>query len=204
MKNTIRLTTFFIASLFLFSGHLSAQINSCITTPGWGSCVNTIVTSVPYLRIISDARSGGMGDNTLTTTSDANAIFYNSSKLAFVDRRFGFSANYTPWLRALGVENVWLGTFTGHLAIDELQTIGFSARRFSLGTVILTDENGQPLGSTQPREMDFALSYNRQLSKRFAAGLTFRYIHSSIAEGYVIGGEAVIPGTAMASDISFT
>jgi len=199
MKNIIRLTSFLIISL-LFSGISSAQCDNLLT----GNSCNTIITSVPYVRIINDARSGGMGDNRLTVTPDANAIFYNSSKLAFVDRKFGFSGGFTPWLRSLGVKNVWLGTFSGYVSIDQSQTIGVSLRHFSLGTVFLTDQNGQPLGNSTPRETDFALSYNRQLSERFAAGLTLRYIHSSLADGYVIWGETIVPGKAVASDISFT
>ena len=208
MKNTIRLSTFLIASLFLFSGHLSAQFTNCdengIDQTTEEPCVNTLVTSVPYLRVINDARSGGMGDNRLTVTPDANAIFYNSSKLAFVDRKFGFSGGYTPWLRSLDVKNVWLGSFSGYLSIDQSQTIGFSLRRFSLGNAQFTDQNGQPLNSDKPRESDFALSYNRLLGERFAAGITLKYIHSILANGLTVGGETIVPGKAVAGDISFT
>lgn len=208
MKNTITQTTFFIILLFLFSGTLSAQLGLCdqngINQTTGQPCVNTIVTSVPYLRLITDARSGGMGDNRLTLTPDANAIFYNSSKLAFVDRKFGFAGGFTPWLRALGLKNVWLGNFSGYLSIDQSQTIGVSLRRFSLGTIQFTDENGQPLGSSKPFETDFALSYNRQLGEQFAAGLTLKYIYSKLADGQTVDGKAIMPGKAVASDISFT
>ncbi len=200
MKNTIKLSTFLIASLFLFSGHLSAQ---CDIVTGQ-SCVNTIVTSVPYLRIVNDARSGGMGDNRLTISPDANSIFSNSSQLAFVDRRFGFSGTYTPWLRSLGLKDVYLTTASGYVAIDELQTVGLSFRRFSLGEISFTDPNGQPLGVDKPFEMDFALSYNRQLGERFAAGLTLKYIYSKLANGQTVQNEVIVPGKSVAGDISFT
>jgi len=208
MKNTITQTTFLIIFLLLFFGNLSAQINLCdqvgINQATGQPCINTIVTSVPFLRITPDARSGGMGDNRLTLTPDANAIFYNSSKLAFVDRRIGFSGSYTPWLRELGLKSVWLGTFSGYVGIDELQTVGFSLRRFSLGNIQFTDENGQPLGTNKPFEMDVALSYNRQLGKRFAAGLTLKYIYSKLANGQTVSDETIIPGQSIAGDISFT
>jgi len=208
MKNIIAQTAFFIIFSILFSSSLSAQLGLCdldgINQATGQTCVNTIRTSVPYLRIINDARSGGMGDNRLTLTPDANAIFYNSSKLAFVDRKFGFSGTYTPWLRALGLKNVGLATFSGYVAIDQLQTVGLSLRRFSLGTIQFTDENGQPLGSDNPQEMDFALSYNRKLSERFAGGLTLRYIYSRLANGQTVQDEVIVPGTSVAGDISFT
>lgn len=208
MKNTIKLTTLLIISLFLFSSHLSAQFYNCdedgIDPTTGQTCVNTIVTSVPYLRVINDARSGGMGDNRLTISPDANSIFQNSSQLAFVDRRFGFSGTYTPWLRALDINNVGLATFSGYVAIDQLQTIGVSFRRFSLGTFTDVDTNGQPAGTYRAFETDFALSYNRQLGERFAAGLTLKYIYSKLAGSQTIGGATIVPGKSVAGDISFT
>jgi len=207
MKNTIKSITFFVAFLLLFSGHLSAQFNcnqNGINYTTGQPCVNTIVTSVPYLRVINDARSGGMGDNRLTISPDANSIFSNSSQLAFVDRRFGFSGTYTPWLRALGLNDVGLATLTGYVAIDELQTVGVSFRRFSLGEIVFTNPYGQSLGVDKPVEMDVALSYNRRLSERFAAGLTLKYIYSKLADGQIIQGVTIYPGQSVAGDISFT
>jgi len=209
MRNVITKTVFF-ASIFLlfFFGTSSAQINICDYNGNnqltGQVCVRTIITSVPYLRAITDARSGGMGNNRLTTTPDANAIFYNSSKLAFVDRKVGFSSGFTSWLPQLDLENTWLGTFSGYIAIDQLQTIGFSLRRFSPGTIAFTDENGQPLVSNKPFETDFGLSYNRQFGERFAVGFTLKYIYSKLAEGQTTLDETIIPASALAGDISFT
>ncbi len=208
MKNITKLTKFLIIFLLLFSGHLSAQFNLCDEngfnyTTGQ-PCVNTIVTSVPFLRIIPDARGGGMGDNRLTLSPDANSIFTNSSQLAFVDRRLGFSGTHTPWLRALGLKDVWLRTFAGYMGIDKLQTIGFSFRHFSLGEISFTDPYGQPLGVDRPFETDIALSYNRQLGERFAGGITLKYIYSKLANGQTIDNETIIPGRSVAGDISFT
>src|SRR5258705_11374601 len=44
---------------------------------------NVINTAVPFLRIAPDARSGAMGDAGLALSPDANAIFWNTAKLAF-------------------------------------------------------------------------------------------------------------------------
>ena len=56
-------------------------------------CTNTIITSVPFLRITPDARSGAMGDAGIAISPDANSIHYNSSKLAFAIVNEGSSRN---------------------------------------------------------------------------------------------------------------
>ena len=53
--------------------------------------VNTITTAVPFLLISPDARAGGMGDNGVATSPDANSIHWNPAKLAFVEKNVGFS-----------------------------------------------------------------------------------------------------------------
>ena len=71
-------------------------------------CVNTIITAVPFLRIVPEARAGGMGDAGIATSADANAMHFNSSKLTFADNEFGVAATYTPWLRSLGLQmSIW-------------------------------------------------------------------------------------------------
>jgi len=38
--------------------------------PGGGPCVNTLITAVPFLRIIPDARAGALGDAGIATSAD--------------------------------------------------------------------------------------------------------------------------------------
>ena len=73
-----------------------------------GKCINTIVTAVPFLRIVSDARSGAMGDVGIAISPDANAIQFNASKLVFSEEAGSLSASYSPWLQALGLNDVYL------------------------------------------------------------------------------------------------
>ena len=63
--------------------------------------INAINTAVPFLRIIPDARSGGMGDVGVAISSDANSTYFNNSKLVFAPKNIGISLSYTPWLRNL-------------------------------------------------------------------------------------------------------
>ncbi len=168
-------------------------------------CTNTVVTAVPFLRIVSDARSGAMGDVGLAISADANAMHFNASKLVLAEEEMSISATYTPWLRALGLNDVYLAYLTGYKKIDKFQAIGFGLRYFSLGSIQFTDVNGELLNTGQPNEFEVAMAYSRKLSDKLTAGLTGKVIYSNLAAGQQLdGGEIIEPGFAGAADISFT
>ncbi len=200
-----------ITMLLLTSLIVNAQ--TCLESPiGSGNyilpdgspCPNTIVTAVPFLRIIPDARSGAMGDVGIALSPDANSMALNASKLANVKNDISVSATYTPWLRALGLQDVYLAYLSGYKQIDELQTIGMSLRYFSLGTISFTDENGQPLGTGKPNEFEIAVAYARKLSPKLSVGFTPKFIYSNLASGQRIGDVDITPGIAGAADLSMT
>jgi len=210
MKKII-LSAVFITSLLFTSQIINAQ---CFESPtgsgnwvqldGTTPCTNTIVTAVPFLRIIPDARSGAMGDVGIGLSPDANSMALNASKLANVENDLSISATYTPWLRALGLQDVYLAYLAGYKKIDDLQSIGMSIRYFSLGTISFTDENGQPLGTGNPNEFEIAVAYARKLSPKFMVGFTPKFIYSNLASGQQIGDVEITPGIAGAADISMT
>ncbi len=168
-------------------------------------CNNTIVTAVPFLRITPDARGGAMGDAGVATSPDPNAMHYNAAKLAFAENKLGISATYTPWLRSLGLSDVFLSYLSAAYKFDDLQAIGFGLRYFSLGSIQFTDENGQALNTGRPNEFEVSLAYSRKLSDRFAASLTGKFIYSNLAAGQTVpGGETIEVGLAGAADIGFT
>ncbi len=169
-----------------------------------GPCPNTVISAVPFLRIVSDARAGAMGDAGIATSADANAMHFNDSKLVFADKEIGISATYTPWLRALGLNDVYLAYLTGYSQLDEFQTVAVGLRYFSLGDIAFTDENGQPLGNGRPNEFEVKASYARKLSEKFSAGIGLKYIYSNLASGQNVNGTDITAGTAFAADISFT
>ncbi len=167
-------------------------------------CVNTIITAVPFLRIVPDARSAAMGDAGIATSTDANAMHFNASKLVFGEDRGGISVTYTPWLRALNVNDVYLAYLSGYYQLDDLQALGASLRYFSLGDIAFTDENGMPLGNGRPNEFELSGAYARKLTDQFSAGVSAKFIYSNLAAGQEVGGEEITAGTAFAADISLT
>ncbi len=211
MKKTTLYTAIAVCCFVLTGMHAQAQSN-CLKLPngewvlpdGVTPCPNAIITAVPFLRIVADARSGAMGDAGIGLSPDANAIHFNASKLVFADKDLGLSASYTPWLRNLGLNDVYLADLSAYKKIDELQSVGFNLRYFNLGDIPFTDFNGEPLGNGRPREFAINAAYARKLSDNFSAAISAKFIYSNLASGQTVNGQDIEVGTAGAADFSFT
>ncbi|MBI1780073.1 MAG: type IX secretion system outer membrane channel protein PorV [Sphingobacteriales bacterium] len=165
--------------------------------------INVVTTAVPFLRISPDARSGGMGDAGLATEADASSIFWNLAKIPFAQNNNAASITYTPWLRDLQVNDVFLGSVSGFHKLDDQQAISASLRYFSLGKITFTDFSGQTLFDGNPREFAFDAGYSRKLSDKTGLGVALRYIHSNLVGSATISGSSYKPGNAVAGDLSF-
>lgn len=209
MKNGLLFVTILMLCATI-SVELSAQ---CLEDPdnpgryidlGGQPCVNSVSTAVPFLRIVADARSGAMGDVGIGLSPDPNAMHFNASKLVFAEQKTAISATYTPWLRSLGLNDVYLAYLTGYVKLDESQALGFGLRYFSLGSIPFTDINGEALITGKPNEFEVAVAYARQLSDKFSAAVTGKFIYSNLASGQIVNGETIEAGIAGAADFSLT
>ena len=194
MKQFTKITATLILILLMFPPQSKAQTGTTENR------YNPITTAVPFLTITPDSRHGAMGDVGAATSADANAQYWNPSKLAFTDEQFGLSLSFTPWLRQL-VSDVNLAYLSGYLKLNSQQTIGASLRYFSMGEILLTDQNGTSLASVKPSEFALDVSYARKLSENFSGSVALRYIRSDLSGG--VGTTSYVPGNAFASDVSF-
>lgn len=200
----------FVLGLGIFLGLPEAKAQ-CIQTqdgqllqPDGSPCSNTIITAVPFLRITPDARFGAMGDAGIALDADPNSMHFNSSNLAWAPSDVGVSMNYTPWLRALGLNDVFLSYVSVYKHLDDRQTLGGSLRYFSLGEIQYTDDQGNALQTVSPREFELTGAYARKMSQNFSAAMNLKYIYSSLGTGVAAGGETLTPAHAFAADVSFT
>jgi len=182
--------------------NLSAQSN--LGGQSTGPDFTTITTAVPFMRISPDARSGAMGDVGIAIDPDANAQYWNVSKLAMADKDAGISITYTPWLKDL-VPDIFLAYIAGYVKFgdpeNKNQAISFSMRYFNLGSINYTTIDATPAGTGNPREVAFDLGYSRKLSESFSIGLSGKYIHSNIINGAGnTGGVNYKPGNSFAVD----
>jgi hypothetical protein len=163
--------------------------------------INVVTTAVPFLRISPDARSGGMGDVGIATAPDANAAYANIARTPFATSKIGVGVNYSPWLRDLSVNDVFIASLGGYYKLDDKQAISASLRYFKLGTVQFTDQNGNDLQQYNPREMAIDVGYSRKLSKKLALGIAIRYINSNLAKGTFASVGNVKAGSSVAGDL---
>lgn len=166
--------------------------------------INVVTSAVPMLRISPDARAGGMGDLGIATSPDANASFWNQAKVPFATQKASLGVTYTPWLRDLGLNDVYLASLAGYYQLADNQAISASFRFFNLGNIQFTDVAGNDLQTFRPRELSIDAGYSRKLSDKIGVGVALRFIYSSLANGS-IGGSSVVykPGTAVSGDLSF-
>lgn len=166
--------------------------------------INVVTTAVPFLRISPDARSGGMGDVGVATIPDANSAFWNQAKYPFAVSKSAIALTYTPWLKGLDLNDVYLASLAGYYKLDDegTQAVSASLRYFSLGNIQFTDNLGNNLQTYRPREFAFDAGYSQKLSDNLGIGIALRYINSNLASGQSAGGSTYKTGSAIAGDLS--
>jgi hypothetical protein len=184
------------AILFLLVGGFS------LTSLGQTNPINVVTTAVPFLRISPDARAGGMGDLGVATSPDAASPFYNLAKTPFAEKNFSIGLTYTPWLKDLGLNDVYLLAMSGYYKLSDNEALAGSIRYFSLGNIQFTDGSGNDFGEGRPREFGIDFGYTRKLSDKLGIGIALRYIRSNLAGNLAQTGTTYKPGTAFAGDIS--
>jgi hypothetical protein len=164
--------------------------------------INIVSTAVPFLRISPDARAGGMGDLGVATSPDANSPFWNLAKVPFAKKKSAIALNYTPWLKDLGLTDVYLASLAAYHKLDDQQAISTSLRYFSLGNIQLTDYSGNILNNVKPSEFSIDAGYSRLLNEKMSIGVALRYINSRLVVGDVGTGVVYKAGNAVAGDVS--
>lgn len=201
MNYNSRKSSFLLILLSLFSGYAVAQSGPNFNDD-YLKKVNTITTAVPFLRVVNDTRSGGMGDVGIAMSADAGGAQLNGAKMAWVENDFGVNLSFTPWLKSL-VNDIYLANLSGYYRIKGVQTVHASLRYFSMGQIDFKDEFGNDIGRSRPQELAVDAGYARKFGI-VSVGVTLRLIYSNITGTTTsIGGQSAKPGVAGAGDISF-
>ncbi len=188
---------FLLVTTFFLKQTLKAQ------TTAFGDELNVVTSALPMLAIGPDARMGGLANAGVAASPDANALFWNPSKLAFMgsgNMQGGIS--YTPWLRRL-VPDVELMFANVAIGLGDRAGLGASLRYFSLGDITFRNEQGDDQGTYRPYEMALDVAYALKLSENWSAGVGLRYALSDLTQGQVVGNLQTKPGQTVATDVSF-
>ncbi len=172
---------FLFALLGVITYNVTAQETIIIpNNPNWDNpYLNPITTGVPFVQIAADARSAGLADMGVATSSDAFSQQWNASKYSFALSKQGVGVTYTPYLSSL-VNDIFLGNITYYNRINERSAIGFSFRYFSLGDIEARETIEQEPLLLSPNELTFDMSYSLRLNDRFSMGITGRYLRSDL------------------------
>ena len=165
---------------------LSVVVAAMFATSVWAidETMNPLITSMPSLSIAPDARSAGMGDLGVATDADLNSQYWNPAKFAFMQSKGGITANYTPWLRKLGVTDIDLAHLEGYYNFgDRAGGIGASFTYFSMGDVQITGANNEDYGTCRPNEWALDLSYYRKLHEYVSMAVALRFMYSDLNNG---------------------
>src|SRR6478735_7421535 len=140
-----------------------------------------ITTGVPFLLVAADARSAGMADQGVATSTDAFSQQFNPAKYAFALDKQGFSMSYTPYLTSL-VNDISLGQLTYYNRINQRSAFAGSFRYFGLGNIELrqTGDPDEVPRTVSPNELALDGSYSLKLSNRFSMAVGGRYISSNL------------------------
>ncbi len=178
-------------------------IKAQTTILGQDTTLRPITTAVPFLAITPDARAGAMGDAGVATSPDANAVYWNPAKLAFTDKKYGFSLAYNPWLRNL-VNDMSLSYLTGFYKLDDKQAIGIELRYFNMGEIEYRDQSGALVSINRATEFAAGGTYSRKLSPKMGVAVSGRFIYSNIAANVQIANQQESKaGVTGAADISW-
>lgn len=188
--------------LLLLIGLVCCQQSHAQNLIGQDSTLKVITTAVPFLLITPDSRAAGMGDAGVATSPDANSAHWNSAKLAFIDKPYGVSGSYTPWLGKI-INDMSIFYLSGFYKISREQTVAASMKYFDLGEIQFNNGPGVNdfLGRFSPREFAFDVTYSRMLTENFSLGGALRYIHSNLTGAFSSGGIDARPGNSVAVDV---
>ena len=187
----------------LFSIALTAGVAASAQTTAFGDNLNVVTSALPMLNIGPDARMGGMANAGVAASPDANALFWNPAKLAFMGAgTMQGGLSYTPWLRRL-VPDVELMFANVAMGLGDRSGVGASLRYFSLGDITFRNEQGDEQGTYRPYEMALDVAYALKLSENWSAGVGLRYALSDLTQGQVVGSLQTKPGQTVATDVSF-
>jgi hypothetical protein len=193
MKKYLFSWLFFTASVL----GLQAQGTSG-SVVGQNSTSGVITTAVPFLTITPDSRAAGMGDAGVATSADANSSYWNPGKLVFIEKGFGFSTSYTPWLAKI-INDMKLIYLTGFYKINRNQVVSASLKYFDMGDIQFRTATNVENGRYNPREYAFDVTYSRRLTEHFGIGGSLRYIRSNLTGANPNVSDAR-PGSSVAVD----
>ncbi len=138
-------------------------------------------TTLLFLKIAPGGASVAMGGVGVAMADDATSLYWNPSLASFVRSDNSFAFTYRRWI----VEQNYV--YTGGIkSVGKYQRLGVYLMGLSSGYFKETDEN-HPFGTGRyitSSDMALGFVYSRNVSDRFAFGLTLKLAYENLAGEY--------------------
>lgn len=141
-----------------------------------------VPVAIPSIEYNSNSHVGGMADiGSVASPFYPDAGLYQNPALLSNNHEYvGVNISYMPMLLNI-VSNAGNSSVNGFYAIDSKNVLGYTYSRFSLGSVMLTDENGYAIETVHPQESYHKFSYSRAISDYVSVGLGIKLIDSDMS-----------------------
>jgi hypothetical protein len=193
MKNIIK--GLLIVIPFFSKAQTNQEVNKALQ-------MNAITTTMPFLSINPDTRSGGMGDAGTALSPTCFSSFWNTAGIVFSEKDNEVGIAFIPWLRQLNLTDMNLSYLSGFKKIGERQAFTAGLRYFSLGTITFTNDKGDKLRDDKPSEFELLGGYAFKLTDRFSIGLNGKFVYSNLTGGQIVAGAQTKAGIAGGADVS--
>jgi hypothetical protein len=193
---------YFLALALTIQVNLFAQAVNNSNSELTGARLNAITTSLPFMSITPDSRSGAMGDVGTAISPTSHSIYWNTANLINAKKKSEISVSYTPWLRQLA-NDIHLSYVSAYSKLGSRHAITGALRYFSLGEITFTDNTGAVIRHDKPNEFEITGGYAFKLSERLSIGLNGKFANSNLTGGAPIPGAETKAGIVGASDLSF-
>ena len=172
------------------------------------------VPSFQFENFIYDARSAGLGDGGIAISPDANSGFLNPAKLPFLYQKMevdslkdkhgsnGLAINYCPYARNL-IDDMNLFGVNLYHARKENDAFSLSIKYFAAGTVTMTDDNANIVGTANSNEFALQGAYAKKLSAKGSLSIGLKYIYSNLTGKQSFAGYSITPVNTFAADIYY-
>ncbi|MCY4604081.1 MAG: PorV/PorQ family protein [Gemmatimonadetes bacterium] len=183
--------------------NLTTLLMVCLCMGVWPASVQATPESragVLFLLIEPGARAVAMGESYVAVADDATAGYFNPASLVGQSRK-KMHFTHSKWLPGLADDLSY--EFLAYSMPIEGGGIGFNVALMNLGEQTRTGERGEVLGTFRSHEVAVSAAYGAQIGNKTTAGISLKFIRSSLAP---VGagrerGEGI--GNSFAADLGF-
>jgi len=127
----------------------------------------------------------GRGETGITTTYDANSIFWNPALLSRINSSVDVGINYTK-----GIADINYSAGAVAYTVDGIGTFGVSLLAMDYGTFYGTrradnSDGYVETGEFSPKAISVGLAFSQQINDRFSYGVHIKYVSQNLGDAWV-------------------